>query len=64
MISPWGAFINSLIKNADTVKVGFKERLDKEQLDNSEPFPATNNLINSEQIGFSEQLCNSQKVPY
>ena len=64
MISPWGAFINSLIKNADTVKVGFKERLDKEQLDNSEPFPVTNNLINSEQIGFSEQLCNSQKVPY
>ena len=41
-----------------------KERLDKEQLDNSEPFPVTNNLINSEQIGFSEQLCNSQKVPY
>ena len=38
----------------------------KEQLGNSEPFPVTNmpvHLINSEQIGFSEQLCDDQKVP-
>ena len=44
-----------------TVKLGFKERLDKEQLGNREPFPVTNMpvyLINSEQIGFSEQLCD------
>ena len=50
-----------------TVKLGFKERLDKEQLGNSEPFPVTNmlvHLINCEQIGFSEQLCDNQKVPY
>ena len=49
------------------VKLGFKERLDKEQLGNSEPFPETNMpvyLINSEQIGICEQFCNSQKVPY
>ena len=45
-----------------TVKLGFKE-----QLGNSEPFPMTNmpaHLINSEQIGFSEQFCDNQKVPY
>ena len=50
-----------------TVKLGFKELLNKEQFDNSEPFLVTNmpvHLINSEQIGFSEQLCNSQKVSY
>ena len=49
-----------------TVKLGFKELLNKEQLVNSEPFPVTNmpvHLINSEQIGFSEQLCDDQKVP-
>ena len=42
-----------------TVKLGFKERLNKEQLGNSETFPVTNmsvQLINSEQIGISEQL--------
>ena len=36
-----------------TVKLGFKERLDKEQLGNSEPFPVTNLpdfIINSEQF--------------
>ena len=51
----------------NTVKLGFKERLDKEQIGNSEPFPLTNllvYLINSEQIGISEQFCNDQKVPY
>ena len=42
-----------------TVKLGFKERLDKEQLGNSEPFPVTNMpvyLINS------EQFCDDEKV--
>ena len=28
-----------------TVKLKFKERLDKEQLSNSEPFPMTNMLV-------------------
>ena len=44
-----------------TVKLGFKERLNKEQLGNSEPFTVTNltvYLINS------EQFCDVQKVPY
>ena len=51
----------------NTVKLGFKERLIKEQLGNSEPFPVTIipvHLMNSEQIGISEQLCDDQKVPY
>ena len=42
------------------VKLGIKERLDKEQLGNSEPFSVTNmpvHLLNSEQNGFSEELC-------
>ena len=43
-----------------TVKLGFKERLNKEQLSNSEPF----HLKNSKQIGFSKQLCYDKKVPY
>ena len=50
-----------------TVKLEFKELLNKEQLGYSEPFPVTNmtvHLINSEQIGISEQLCDDQKVPY
>ena len=50
-----------------TVKLGFKERQNKEQLGNSEPFPITNmpvHLINSEQINFSEQFCDDQNVPY
>ena len=37
-----------------TVKLGFKEQLNKKQIGNSEPFPVTNlqvYLINSEQIG-------------
>ena len=48
----------------NTVKLGFKEQLNKEQLGNSEPFPVTNlsgYLINSEQIGISEQLCDDPK---
>ena len=49
-----------------TVKLGFKEWLNKEQLGNSEPFLVTNmpvHLSNSEQIGFIEQLCDGKKVP-
>ena len=49
-----------------TVKLGIKELLNKEQIGNSEPFPVTNlpvYLINSEQIGISEQLWDDQKVP-
>ena len=49
-----------------TVKLGFNELLNKEQIGNSEPFPMTNlpvYLINSEQIGISEQFCDDQKVP-
>ena len=44
-----------------TVKLGFKELLNKEQITNSEPFSVTNllaYLINSEQIGISEQFCD------
>jgi hypothetical protein len=51
----------------NTVKLGLKEWLNKEHFVNSEPFPVTNmpvHLINIEQIGFSEQLCDYQKVPY
>ena len=43
------------------------KRVNKEQLGNSEPFPMTNmpvHLMNCEQIGSSEQLCDDQKVPY
>ena len=50
-----------------TVKLGDKERLDSEQLSNSEPFPVTSLLvyfINSKQPGVSEQSCDDQKVPY
>ena len=39
-----------------TVKLGFKERLNKEQLGNSEPVPVINLpvfLINNEEIGIS-----------
>ena len=54
-------------KTVCTVKLGFKERLNKEQLGNSEPFSVTNlpvYLINSEQIAISEQFCDDQKVSY
>ena len=50
-----------------TVKLGFKERLNKEHLGNHSAFPMINmpvHLINSEQIGISEQLCNDYNVPY
>ena len=59
--------MNTFDKLLFTVKLGFKELLNKEQLGNSEPFPVINMpvcLTNSEEIGFSEQLCDNQKVPY
>ena len=40
--------------------------LNKEQIGNSESFTVINlpvYLINSEQIGISEQFCNDQKFP-
>ena len=49
-----------------TVKLGFQQLQSKEQLGISEPFLLTNmlvHLINSEQIGFNEELWNDQKVP-
>ena len=52
--------MNTFDKLLFTVKLGFKELLNKEQLGNSEPFSLTNMpvyLINSEIIVFSEQLC-------
>ena len=51
----------------NTVKLDFKQLSDKEQIGNSEPFSVTNlpvYLINSEQIGISEQFFDDQKVPY
>ena len=54
------------LPNNYTVKLGFKELLNKEQIGNSEPFSVTNlpvYLINSEQIGISEQFGDDQKVP-
>jgi hypothetical protein len=53
----------AFVLNEYTVKLGFKELLNKEQIGNSEPFPVTNlpvYLINSEQIGISEQFCDDQ----
>ena len=50
-----------------TVKLGNKERLNKEQLGNSKPFSVTNipvYFMNSEQIGISEKFCDDQKVSY
>ena len=47
-------------KMCNSVKLCIKELLNKEQIGNSEPFPVTNlpvYLINSEQIGISEQFC-------
>ena len=60
-------FRNLIVIFHDTVKLGLNERLNKEQLGNSEPFPVTTSpvhLRNSEQIGISEQFCDDQKVPY
>ena len=42
------------------------ELLNKEQIGNSDTFPVTDlpvYLMNSEQIGISEQFCDDQKVP-
>ena len=55
------------LSHAYTVKLGFKELLNKEQIANSEPFSVTNllvYLINSEKNGISEQFSDDQKVPY
>ena len=49
-----------------TVKLGFKERLNKEQLGNSEPFLVTNmpvNLTNNEQIGIIVRWPKSSLLP-
>ena len=53
-------------KKPNTFKLDFKETVNKEHIGDSEPFPVTNlpvYLINSEQIGISEQFCDDQKVP-
>ena len=52
--------------NRGTVKLGFQKWLNKKKRGNREPFPETNmpvHLVNSEEIGFSEQLCDGQNVP-
>ena len=59
-------FLKATWKELHTLILGFKELLNKEQIGNSEPFPVTNlpvYLINSKQIGISEQFCDGQKVP-
>ena len=58
--------VHEIYRTINTVKLGIKELLDKEQIGNSEPFPVTNlpvYLINNDQIGISEQFCDGQKVP-
>ena len=55
-----------LIQKVNTVKFDFKERLNKEQIGNSEPFLVTNLLVylmNSEHSGITEQFCDDQKFP-
>ena len=59
--------LSSKIPYAYTVKLGNKERLNKEHLGNSEPFLVTNMpvyFINSEQIGISEKFCDGKKDLY
>ena len=49
-----------------TVKLGFRELLNKEHIGISEPFSVTNlpvYLINSEEIGISELFCDDLKDP-
>ena len=53
-----------LIQKVNTVKFDFKERLNKEQIDNSEPFPVANLLVYLRIVKISEQFCYDQKVPY
>ena len=60
-------FVAFTSNKGSTVKLGDKERLDSEQPGNSEPFPVTNMpvyIINSEQPGVREQICDDEKVPY
>ena len=62
-----GASLTEYGVGANTVKLGDKERFDKEKIGVKEPFPVTNlpvYFINSEQPGVSEQFCDGQKVPY
>ena len=50
-----------------TVKLGNKERFDKEQIGIMEPFPVTNLPFTSEEKGtfdIKEQFYLDQKVPY
>ena len=54
----WAEFLSNF---DNTVKLGFKELLNKEQSSNSDHLPIY--LINSKQIGISEQFCDGQKVP-
>ena len=49
-----------VLKIRYTVKLGFKELLNKEQIGNSEPFPVTNLPV---YLMSSEQFCDGQKVP-
>ena len=52
------------INFVNTVKLGIKELLNKEQLGNSEPFPVINMpvcLTNSEEIGFSYNCVTTKK---
>ena len=59
-------FMTVLFLKKNTVRLGFKEQLNKEQLDKSKLFLVTNmpvHFINGEQIGFSEQFWDDQKVP-
>ena len=59
--------LNQIFFYYSTVKIGFKERINREQLGNSEPFPVINmpvHLMNSEQVGVSDQFWDDQKVPY
>ena len=55
------------MKSENTVKLGNKERFEKEQIGIKEPFLVNNllvYLINREQISISEQFCDDQKVSY
>ena len=59
--------LNITLASVGTVKLGFKELLNKEQIGDSEPFPVTNlpvYFVNSEQAGITEQFCDGQEVTY
>ena len=55
------------VLNLSAVKLGDKERFDKEQIGIKEPFPVTNLPFTSEgygTFGIKEQFQGDQKVPY